>query len=202
MDVQGDLPGATPLDDSSGLKIKGIRTLRELNEAEFKNITLVREKYLARRPTARTAPFTRKWMLKLHKEAFGRVWKWAGKIRKMGKNIGLPPHQINVALEELARDLAVWMQSGNMDLVEQSVRLHHRAVTIHPFENGNGRWARLQANIWLRRHSGEIVMWPEETIRDHTSVIRNEYLACLKDADNSKFGPLINLHSRYLAPFT
>ena len=51
----------------------------------------------------------------------------------------------------LTEDLSCWDQSGMCSL-EQATRLHHRAVWIHPFMNGNGRWARLLANIWLRVH--------------------------------------------------
>ena len=43
-----------------------------------------------------------------------------------------------------------------IDLSEQAVLLHHRAVQIHPFENGNGRWSRLLANIWLKKHAHPI----------------------------------------------
>ena len=56
-----------------------------------------------------------------------------------------------------------------------AVHLHHRAVQIHPFLNGNGRWARLLANILLKLHKAPLTEWPEEAI-GATSVIREEYL--------------------------
>jgi len=37
-----------------------------------------------------------------------------------------------VRLAELLADLIAWKDSG-MPLIEQTVRLHHRAVFIHPF---------------------------------------------------------------------
>jgi Fic family protein len=49
-------------------------------------------------------------------------------------------------LQTLLEDLVFWEARGDA-LLEQSVRLHHRAVWIHPFLNGNGRWARMLANI-------------------------------------------------------
>ena len=51
-----------------------------------------------------------------------------------------------------------------MSLIEQAVVLHHLAVQIHPFPNGNGRWARMVANIWLKLHGGEATEWPETVI--------------------------------------
>ena len=74
-----------------------------------------------------------------------------------------------------------------MRLLEQAVRLHHRAVRIHPFPNGNGRWARMLANIWLKRHGQPITAWPEETIGTR-SVVRDEYLAAIRAADEGDEG--------------
>ena len=38
--------------------------------------------------------------------------------------------------------LRFWETNATFDLLEQAMLLHHRAVQIHPFENGNGRWSR------------------------------------------------------------
>ena len=197
MDSHPRIPGETPLDDISGLRIKWIKTRQQLNDAEFENLALAMEKYLARKPTRRMAPFTREWMLRLHGECFGRVWKWAGKIRTTDLNIGVPAQQIALVLEELAGYLAYWRESQVMSLVEQSVLLHYRSVHIHPFVNGNGRWARLLTNIWLMQCGGIVIDWPEEAIADTTSVIREEYISALKQADKGNLAPLTELHQRY-----
>ncbi len=85
-----------------------------------------------------------------------------------------------------------------MSLLEQATRLHYRAVWIHPFWNGNGRWARLLANIWLARHKAPLVFWPEENIGQE-SPIRYEYLKALRAADGGDFGPVLALHCQYQA---
>jgi fido (protein-threonine AMPylation protein) len=85
------IPGETPIDDISELKIKGIRFSRELNLVEAKNILEAAQKYFSGKPTARMAPFDYAWALRLHREMFGKVWDWAGRIRmKPGVNIGVP----------------------------------------------------------------------------------------------------------------
>ncbi len=192
------IPGETPIDDSSGLKIPGITTRRELNEFEARNINRTMAKYLSRRPTKRSAKFTYAWCLKLHQEMFGEVWQWAGQIRTQNLNLGVQFYQIPEQLFGLLQDLPFWSES-RMELVEQSARLHHRAVQIHPFENGNGRWARLLANIWLRRNGSGVVLWPEETLGDQ-SVIRQEYLQAIRAADELNYGALIGIQQRYLQP--
>jgi hypothetical protein len=62
------IPGETPIDDVSGLKIAGITTRAELNIFEAQNIEKVAAKYLIIRPAARRAPFTDEWVLNLHKK--------------------------------------------------------------------------------------------------------------------------------------
>lgn len=190
------LPGETPIDDISGLRNKDISTRSQLNAAEAENILKATLKYLAGRPSRRAAPFSVAWMLKLHREMFGDVWKWAGEIRSCELNIGVPFYQVRQDLLVLAEDLATWRQFDH-GLVEQAVRLHYRAVCIHPFLNGNGRWARMLANILLKQNRSPIVEWPE-TVIGSESTVRKEYIAAIKDADRGDEEPLIALHRRFL----
>jgi Fic-DOC domain mobile mystery protein B len=189
------LPGETPIDDVSGLKIKGIRTRKELNILEAENIRNVVVKYLAVKPSRRTARFDVAWARRLHKEMFGDVWKWAGQFRTEDLNIGVAWHQVETSLQNLLDDLKCWLQHGT-GLLDQAVMLHHRAVQIHPFRNGNGRWARMLANIWLRRHDHPPTEWPEETVGAQ-STIRDEYIKAIRLADEGDYGPLMELHQRY-----
>ncbi|MHC4219370.1 MAG: mobile mystery protein B [Planctomycetota bacterium] len=189
------LPGETPIEDTSGVKQTDITTRAELNRAEGENIRKAVVKYLAGKPSRRSAPFDLDWVLRLHREMLGDVWVWAGSVRSSVTDIGVGPQQIEVALQGLLDDLGHWRED-DVGLLEQAVRLHHRAVHIHPFENGNGRWARLLANIWLKRHDHGLTKWPEETIGTE-SVIRGDYITAIKAADNGDLGPLLELHRRY-----
>ena len=189
------LPGETPIDDLSGLKVQGITTRAELNPVEAENIRKAVVKYLAGKPSRRSARFDLEWVLQLHREMLGDVWDWAGSVRTTVTNIGVAPQQIEIALQGLMDDLAHWKEQG-VDLMEQAMRLHHRAVQIHPFTNGNGRWARLLANIWLKLHDHPLTEWPEATVGTD-SVIRADYIAAIKRADEGAYGPLMELHERY-----
>ncbi len=196
MNLHRNLQGETPLDDYSGLKLRRVKTREQLNAAEFLNNYEAFSKYLNRKPTKRMAPFTSRWMLRLHKEMFSAVWVWAGKIRTTdGLNIGVPAHQVETALENLARDLACWRE-GEWDLIEQSATLHHRSVQIHPFLDGNGRWSRLLANIWIKQNGGPVITWPTE-LRQATSVIRDRYMEAIKQADKGDIALLVSLHRQY-----
>ena len=183
--------GETPI-DVSGLKIKWVKTRQQLNLAEARNIRKAVAKYFARRrPTRTMAPFDLRWVKRLHQEMFGEVWEWAGVVRTRDLNLGVRWNLIDEKLHNLVNDLKFWEESG-MDPVEQAVRLHHQAVQIHPFLNGNGRWARLLANIWLRSRGHLETAWPEHSL-GAVSPIRAEYLAAIKEADDGNLDPLLAL---------
>jgi len=189
------MPGETPI-DPSGLKDRGaIRNRRELAAAEALNISRAFLKYLAARPSPRSAPFDYMWFLKLHGEMFGDVWMWAGQVRTQDVNLGVPHYQIIESLLALIADLHRWSEFDH-PIEAQAVWLHHKAVQIHPFENGNGRWARLLSNIWLKLHGRPIVAWPDGLLGE-TNEIRDEYLRAIQAADIGDDGLLRNMHRRF-----
>lgn len=190
------IEGETPIDPSH-LKDRSIKTRAELNVAEAENIRKAHVKYLAARPSRRSAPFDYGWFCRLHQEMFRDVWLWAGQTRKVDLNLGVHWTQIPAQLMDLVRDVAFWEKSAKLPRIEQAARLHYRAVTIHPFNNGNGRWARMLANIWLSLHKQEVTRWPESRISVTDSLIRGEYLGALRAADEGDHEPLVELHRRF-----
>lgn len=189
--------GATPINDISGLKLP-IRTQEQLNAAEAQNIAQVVFKYLTQKPSKRTAPFSYEWLLQVHKEMFGDVWEWAGQLRTTDiANVGfVKPYRIVEEMHKLLDDLRYWEEKTNMDVVEQAVRLHHRAVWIHPFTNGNGRWSRMIADMWLKQRGRTFPIWPAE-MGQESSPVRDEYIHAVKEADKGNFEPLLSMHRRY-----
>lgn len=181
--------------DRGGLKLRPNASDADINAAELSGTSLAAAKYLSRRPSRRTAPFTYPWMIRLHKEMFGHVWRWAGKLRQSETNIGYPWRQLQEALYNLAEDIQQW----HGDPVEDAAHLHFRAISIHPFPDGNGRWARLLVNIWLAQRGEPIIHWPEPDVRSVTSPIRQEYISAIRAAEEQgDIGPFVVLHKRFL----
>lgn len=190
------LPGETPIDDISGLKLKEVRTRKQSARRGRECPQGDREVPggKAKSPPGQVRPHL---VLKLHAEMFGDVWEWAGKPRQVDLNIGVAWYQVEADLQNLVDDLEYWEKNWP-DVLEQAVHLHHRAVHVHPFMNGNGRWARMLANVWLRLHDFPVTEWPEEAI-GAVSPVRNEYLAAIMSADNGEMEPLLDLHRRFSA---
>jgi Fic-DOC domain mobile mystery protein B len=187
------IPGETPITDVSELKIKGIVYRSQLNRAEAENITRALARYFGGPLTRNEAPFDYAWFLQFHREMFGEVWGWAGRLRRSTTNIGVEPRLIEQQLYELSLNLPYW---ASEPLLKQATMLHHQAVHIHPFENGNGRWSRALANIWLYLHGHEPTEWPGTALSEE-SVIRAEYIAAIQAADRGDHGLLLALTERF-----
>jgi Fic-DOC domain mobile mystery protein B len=159
---------------------------RELNEAEQDNITRAQEWALNRRRD----PLSEKFVKDLHRQMLGDVWRWAGRFRNSERNIGIACWQIPVALRQLLDDTKAWIEYNTYPPDEIAVRFHHRLVQIHPFPNGNGRHARLTADLLAMRLGRESFSWGRESLRD-AGAMRHRYIAALQAADNHDIEPLL-----------
>jgi Fic-DOC domain mobile mystery protein B len=177
---------STPIDDISGLIPGHISTKKELDVWEAENVLHAVSKYLSKKTAFELSEKTIKGV---HKEMFGATWKWAGAFRRKVLNIGIAPEQIGVEIKKLIDDSKYWSEN-KMQILEQAVRIHHRLVMIHPFENGNGRHARLVSDIILFTAGHAMPKWPDKDMVDNTD-IRKEYIKALKEADKGDFDPLM-----------
>lgn len=85
----------------------------------------------------------------------------------------------------LMSDLVDWYNKAEQDAkltpVELAALFHYRFIRIHPFEDGNGRIARLMVNFILTRHN-----YPMIVVRSRK---KSEYLEALHQAD-IEVGPI------------
>lgn len=195
IDSTKSIDDATPLNDISGLKLSSSKayTLNEIYIKEAQNIAQATLKYLSAQPSKKEAPFTYEWLLFLHQEMLGDVWEWAGKLRQCELSIGIKAYLISTEIKKLVDDLAYWEEYQTFDKTEIATRLHHRAVQIHPFQNGNGRWSRMLANIYLRQQGLMPVQWQEDLLaKENPNRLR--YIDALKQADKGDYLALIEMH--------
>lgn len=181
-------PGATPLDaDELASLIPGhITTQGELNEWEQANI--VQGDQWARKQ--RKEILNEAFLRQLHHQMFGETWKWAGEFRKTDKNIGVDWLQIGVELKKLLDDTHYQIEHASYPPDEIAVRFHHRLVAIHPFPNGNGRHARLMADLLVERLGQPRFTWGSRSLID-AGATRQAYIAALQAADRRDIAPLL-----------
>ena len=142
---------------------------------------------------------------KIHREIFKDAWsEIAGRFRDENLEITaskhLPPHHSEVSKQMILinQELSARIQSLKeaegtlMDIAKVSVEvanekverivdtaawIHHQITFIHPFREGNGRTARLSANLILERYGlvGISIRMEKEN--------KNRYRAALAQAD-------------------
>jgi Fic-DOC domain mobile mystery protein B len=143
-------PGATPLDvdEAAALIPTHIATQGDLDAWEEANI-LQGARWAARQK--KRDLLDEGFVRDLHRQMFGKTWRWAGIFRSSDKNIGVEWAQVSVRVRNLMDDTRYQIENKAFGVDELAVRFHHRLVWIHPFPNGNGRHARLMADMLAMR---------------------------------------------------
>lgn len=184
-------PGATPLDpdEAAGLVPTHITTQADLNAWEQANI-LQGDRWAGRQKNRDL--LDEGFVRELHKKMFDQTWQWAGTFRKSNKNIGVDWPQISLKLRDLLDNTRYQIEHQVFDPDEIVVRFHHRLVWIHAFPNGNGRHARLMADMLTVRLGLPRMTWGGGTVLlTSVGAVREAYLTALRAADQGRFDNLI-----------
>ena len=136
-------------------------------------------------------------VLDLHRISFGWIFPdWAGKYRNVrvefsGKEAFLP-HQIPELIVNLCNDLQErlrYLKSGQENFIEKVVELlawfQHRFVWIHPFQDYNGRIARMLTTLILL-----LLNLPPIEIKAASGSDRKKYLEAMYAADEANYQKL------------
>jgi len=158
----------------------------ELNEAEQANILQGEQWAFARKRDV----LDEKFLNNLHKRMYSNVWRWAGQYRSSGKNIGVDAYCIPTELRQLLDDCRYWIENNTYEPDEIAVRFHHKLIWIHLYPNGNGRHARLAADLLLKSMGLERFSWGGKNLVDDEKT-RKRYIAALHAADEHDLGPLL-----------
>lgn len=183
---------ATPLapEEREGLLQTWITHRRDLNEAEEENIIAGAAWARRGRASSPEALLNDGFIRALHKRMFGDVWRWAGNYRQTERNIGIDAYRIAAELAILLDDVRYWVANETYAPDEIAIRFHHRLVAIHPFPNGNGRHARLMADLLIERLGGQPFSWGGGTLHN-VGELRAAYVSALQAADSHDIGPLL-----------
>jgi len=131
-------------------------------------------------------------VLKVHEIIFSGILENAGNYRNGQMHIEgseyMPPPAFEVP--GLMRELLNWLEKNPQELrpIEKAAVFHYRLVAIHPFDDGNGRAARLMMNLVLIRHG-----YPVTVIKNAD---RRRYYDTLRKADRGDLKPFVNFIAR------
>ena len=142
-------------------------------------------------PPAAAQAAGKSWLRRLHREMFGQSWGWAVQYRNSNKSIGADWRQIRMQVPALLADIALQVEH-QVDPVDQiAVRFYHRLVSIHPFPSGNGRHARLIADVLIEQLGAPRFSWGGSSTLVNVADLRQEYVAALQQADRGNISALL-----------
>lgn len=131
-------------------------------------------------------------ILEIHKIIFSGILENAGNYRNSQVYIEgsdyMPPPAFEVPA--LMKELLEWLKKNPDELrpIEVAAVFHYKFVSIHPFDDGNGRVGRLLMNLLLLKHG-----YPFTVVRNYD---RRRYYDTLKKADNGNLEPFVNFIAR------
>lgn len=136
--------------------LPGLTTLEEISLSEFEGF-LQAEIILTEELTAKTK-FNLKYILNIHKLALGHLYSFAGKYRDVNLSKGgfpfaaarFLPETMNAFQSEILSKLPGIYNSIDL-LISDVANVHAELLFIHPFREGNGRTARVLANLMVRK---------------------------------------------------
>ena len=131
----------------------GIKRKREMDRVEAREQLRALNELI--KIYGKTRRFTAADICRIHYVWLGNIYSWAGKYRQVNLSKGNFPFaaatQIPRLMQELERGALRQFTPCCFDSIDEVARalavVHTELVLIHPFRDGNGRTARLLANL-------------------------------------------------------
>ena len=189
-----------PNDQSEILpNLPGLKTVEEIELSEFEGF-LRCEIFLTEKLSSRTT-FNTAYILKIHKLALGHLYAFAGKYRDVNISKGGFPFAAARFLPESMQAFETEILSKikhtyeNKDLLIRDIAMvHGELLFIHPFREGNGRTARILANLIARKQGYDPLMFEKITAGRF-----DEYVGGVQAAASKDYSKMENI-IRYIFP--
>ena len=155
----------TPNNQSEILpNLLGLKSAEDIALSEFEGF-LKAEIMLTQKLSSRTK-FDVSYILKIHKLSLGHLYSFAGKCRDVNLSKGGFPfaaakflHEtMNTFNEDILSKLAKEYKN-RQELIADISKVHGELLFIHPFREGNGRTARILANLMSRKQGYESLLF-------------------------------------------
>ena len=164
----------------------GLTTAWEVGEAEYEGF-LRAEILLSRSLTDRTR-FNLTYLYEIHRLALAHLYSFAGKSRQVNLSKGgfvFPAARfLDNSLQEFERNILNNLPNQYSDiehLIRDTAIVHAELLFIHPFREGNGRTARILANLMIRKQGFEGLNLEAMAKANFTDYVRAIQLAAGKN---------------------
>ena len=167
LDIEGHNDAVKAIEES-------VKTDEALNEVFIRNLhkVLLKEPYENDAITPERQPTKRTISIGDYKTQPNNVLTSTGEIYYF-----TPPEQVKPAMSDLIDWYRKNENEGEHPIVIAAT-FHYRFVRIHPFDDGNGRMARLLMNMILIKHGYTVAIIPIDE--------RSQYINSLEQADKSE----------------
>lgn len=198
-DIHGEEGEFQPGSDGQVLRNKlDIVDPIEINEAELELLLQLYEYVFGSLSSDEqiTVPMIKEW----HRKWLGNLYEWAGKERTVQLSKGgfafANAELLPRLLGDFERDfLSKWTPCTDLDpetLIQAIAEVHVEFILIHPFREGNGRIARLVADVMAFQAGFETI---DYTVWDEDKEI---YIGAIHAGLAGEYGPMEGLVRRAL----
>ncbi len=157
--------------------LQGLTIPEEIAEAEFEGF-LMAEIMLTEQLTTITR-FDCRYIRHIHKLALGELYSFAGKYRTVNMSKGgflfpsalFIPQSMQTFEEEILRPLPD-VYTDKQVLIKDVAQVHGELLFIHPFREGNGRTARILANLMIRKQGYEGLRFEKIKFREYVWAVQ------------------------------
>jgi cell filamentation protein len=172
----------------------GIISKKEMDKKEFFSLMKTQQDYY--KVISRNTVFTAKLIIKMHRYFLGKIYDWAGKYRTVNlerDGFRWPPAFL---VEKNMKDFEVNIlrrytpcRPGDLNSVSKAIAIvHSELLLIHPFRDGNGRIARLIADLMALQTE-----YPALDFAFNRKPNREAYLKALLDGYSGNYAPLTEI---------
>lgn len=157
--------------------LQGLTSATEIAEAEFEGF-LMAEIMLTEQLTSTTC-FDCQYIRNIHYLALSHLYSFAGKYRMVNMSKGgflfpsalFIPQTMQIFEKEILHHLPNTYPDKSR-LVKDIAKVHGELLFIHPFREGNGRTARILANLMVRKQGYEGLKFEKINFRDYVIAVQ------------------------------
>jgi cell filamentation protein len=172
--------------------ILGLTSQSEIAIAEFEGF-LKAEILLTENLSLKTK-FDLKYILRIHKLSLEGLYTFAGKYRNVNMSKGGFPFAaakfLPATMKAFEDEILIKLPNkyeNESDLIRDVAVVHAELLVIHPFREGNGRTARILANLMVRKHGFEPLKF--ENVNEK---MKDFYIAAVQQAATRKYDLMIH----------